>query len=394
MTIVIPLAPLTLLRCLVSRPKRYHLRLLVTAFILSNASLGCGPGQIHVPRPNYTGRVGMGISHTLVGEPATEIEAELKQIRAGGVSWVREDFPWATAEPAKGVFNWAPLDHLMEAASLADVHMLAILDYSALWASSDPSGHGDIFYPPKHDVDFATYAAAVASRYGVHGTFWSEHAALKADPLTAVEIWNEPYGSWFWKPRPDPLAYVALVRQAALAIHRAKRHMFVLMSGDLQSFDGRNATSHYRPWLESLLAADPSLPRLVDGFAVHPYAEPRETGPYGTGFSPAQSFGRVALIRKIALNAGIAKPIWITEVGWSTSPRAPHAISDATQATYMREAISRAIGEWGSYVQKIFLFSWYRSDGIPNSVRNYGLLDRSGIPKPAWRAITALIGSS
>jgi large repetitive protein len=117
---------------------------------------------------------------------------------------------------------------------------------------------GDAFYPPKSDADFASYAAAVVSRYGRNGSFWSENPHLVPDPLTALELWNEPYESWDRKPRPDPDAYAALVSQAARAIHAVDPHLAVLMSADLESWDDGTAP-HGRPWLASMLAANPEL---------------------------------------------------------------------------------------------------------------------------------------
>ena len=339
--------------------------------------------------------MGLVVSHDLIYASESELEAQFAQIRAGGVNWVREDFAWQVIEPRPGVFDWRNFDGLIEAAAKAGVHVLGILDYSAPWASSDPSGAGNQFYPPKHDGDFAAYAAAVAARYGNGGWFWGDHGELAAMPLTAVEIWNEPYGSWAWRPGPDPVAYAALVRQTALAIHAADPNMQVLMSGDLQSWDDRNAATgtQAQPWLARLLAADPGVAKLVNGLDVHPYPEPRDAGPYDLGVGQEQSFGRVALIRQTELAAGVSLPIWITEVGWSTAPNTPFSVSDQTQAAFFTGAVKRAIGEWGSYVPRIFLFAWYRSDGLAGALENdCDLLDPQGNPKPAWQALAQMLG--
>jgi hypothetical protein len=336
----------------------------------------------------YAGRVGVAVSNDLYDSPESQIQRGLAQLHAGGVSWIREDLTWATAEPEPGVFDWAPFDRLMKAAALAGVQVLGILDYSAPWASSDPTASGDAFYPPKSDADFANYAAAVVSRYGGNGSFWAGNPHLRPDPLTALELWNEPYESWDWKPRPDPEAYAALVTQAARAIHAVDPHSVVLMAADLASWGNEGS-----PWLASVLAADPELAGLVNAIAVHPYPAPLSLGPYYRGPDLKASFGRVALIRQAELAAGVRLPIWITEVGWSTAPDTPQAVSEQTQATYSQDAIRRSLGQWGSYVSKIFLFGWFRSSGRPGDLAgNYGLLNPSGVPKRAWIAIAHLLG--
>jgi polysaccharide biosynthesis protein PslG len=344
------------------------------------------------PPAAYAGRVGVAVSYDLYQSPESRIQRGLAQLHAGGVSWIREDLTWAIAEPEPDVFAWAAFDRLMKAAALAKVHVLGILDYSAPWASSDPTGSGDPFYPPKSDADFAGYAAAVVSRYGRNGSFWSENPHLIPDPLTALELWNEPYESWDWKPSPDPEAYAALVSQAARAIHAVDPHSVVLMAADLASW-GNGSAPNGHPWLASLLAADPELPGLVNAIAVHPYPAPLSLGPDYRGPDLKASFGRVALLHQAEVAAGVRLPIWITEVGWSTAPDTPQAVSARTQARYSLDAIRRSLGQWGSYVSRIFLFGWFRSSGRRGDLAgNYGLLDPNGIPKPAWIAIAHLLG--
>ncbi len=363
----------------------------VAAVAAAGAVVAARTATTKPPGP-YAGRVGVAVSYDLYASPEAQIQAALAPLHAVGVSWIREDLTWAIAEPEPGVFDWSPFDRLMTAAARARVHVLGILDYSAPWASSDPSGQQDEFYPPKSNADFATYAAAVVSRYGRNGSFWSENPHLWPDPLTAVEIWNEPYESWDWKPGSDPGAYAALVSQAAPAMHAVDPHLMVLMSGDLESWDDRSAAGQHS-WLASMLAADPQVARLVDAIAVHPYPVPLSLGPYYAGPGLKAAFGRVPLIRRAEVAAGVHLPIWITEIGWSTAPNTPQSVSKQSQARYLLEAIQRSLGQWGSYVSRIFLFGWFRSSGRSGDLAgNYGLLDRDGIPKRAWRAVAHLLG--
>jgi hypothetical protein len=372
-------------------------RLLVTLVVMVALAIAAvQPGQsAGPPHPTvaYAGRIGMDLSHVLVttGTSENRIAAELRTLKAGGVDWVREDLPWAVTEPQQGLFDWRPLDRLMDAAATVRMHVLGILDYSAPWASSDPSGAGNKFYPPAHDRDFALYAAAVASRYGSTGTFWRTHPRRHPTPLAAVEIWNEPYGSWFWKPSPDPIAYDHLVGLTAPAVHAADPDLKVLMSGDLQSWS-QGSFPHIGPWLTRVLTADRQVAKLVDGLAVHPYPQPRQLGPYA-GARLDQSFARVALIRRTELALGIHLPIWITEVGWSTVTRNNRiGVSDHQQATYIAGAVRRAIGDWGAYVPKIFIYGWFTpSSSAAGDKPAFGLLNPDGSPKPAWQAIVRLL---
>lgn len=221
------------------------------------------------------------------------------------------------------------------------------------------------------------------------GTFWASHPDLPKVPLGAVELWNEPFGGWFWKPTPDPKAYARLVDAAAPAVHAADASLTVLASGDLiQS----RADGVLHEWLGELLDADPTLPAEVDGFSVHPYPWPRDAGPYDPAMNPRVSFGRVSAIRDTELAHGTQLPIWITEIGWSTAPGVSDAVSEATQAQFLTGAIQRATGEWRSFVSRIFVFSWDPASDRPGDREgNYSIRHADGSPKPAWTAIQHLL---
>ena len=218
-----------------------------TTALLGPATQGAS-AQTLAPATSAGDKVGLSTHLFWLGE--SDITANLTRLRGGGAGWIREDFLWDQIEPAKGDFRWGRSDALMASAAKTGTNVLAILDYSARWASSDPSGGGDIHYPPKNFADYATFATKVVERYGSNGTFWAARPDLPRRPLAAVELWNEPWGSWFWKPNPDPAAYARMVRTAATAIRAAKPDMKILISGDLIAIrsDGRGAR-----WLEDVL---------------------------------------------------------------------------------------------------------------------------------------------
>jgi beta-mannanase len=334
-------------------------------------------------------RVGF-ITH-LVSMPPADDYAYKQRATAAGVHWFREDFAWSALEPQKGRYNWAPTDRLMTNASKLGADIMAIVAYSPGWAS----GHVESDkYPPKDSADYARFAAAVASRYGRGGTFWSQNPALAPRPLQAIEIWNEPWLWGFWRPNPDPQAYAALVRAAAPAIKAAAPQMKVILSGDLHvGFADGRANSWLNGWLAQLLRQDLPMASL-DGWAVHPYCGDR--GPYQTtiqGFADqtyAQQwlYQQLLLVRDMTTAAGKFKPIWSTEVGWSTAGD----VDEATQAAYVRDAVKRAVGEWSSFVARSFV---YVLEKPHNGDRDggYSLLRDDGSPKPAWTALQAFIRS-
>jgi hypothetical protein len=334
---------------------------------------------------SYAGRV--GLNGHLIWQSEGAARPQLDRARAAGVDWIREELPWASVEPSKGAFSWSRTDGLMAAAAAAKVNVLGLLGYSAPWASSDPSGKGDTRYPPREAGDYASYALEVVKRYGRKGSFWAARPDLTPRPLTAVELWNEPWGYWAWKPNPDPAAYARLVHAAASAIRAYDPSIRILIAGNVLQVRTDGAL---RNWMQEVRNADPGLSALFDAYSIHPYPYPRTKGPYDDSGDARWGFRQVTLNHEL----DSSKPVWITEIGWSTAPAAGDAVSEQTQATYVKGALQRGLEDWGSFVERVFLYSWDLDNG-PAGYREgyYGLRHADGSTKPAWDAVTRLISN-
>src|SRR5205814_368429 len=94
-----------------------------------------------------------------------------------------------------------------------------------------------------------------------------------------------------------------------------------------------------------------------------------------------------------------AKPIWATELGWSshantgTEPSWALGVTEAQQADYIVRAIN-FFATTHPYVKNVF---WYneRNKATGNVQEdNYGLLHRDLTPKPAYTALQTLLAGS
>lgn len=333
------------------------------------------------PAAGYRGKVGMS-AHVVWIEDDAEQLAYLRRLREGGVTWIRDDFSWGAHERSKGVWNWTHGDRLMRNAAKAGVNVLPILGYSAPWATSGST----IYHAPRSFDEYANYAKTVVDRYGADGTFWRLNPALTPHPFKAVELWNEPWHHDFWRPNPDPAAYARLVRAATVAIHGSHPEVKVLASGDV--FQMRADTSASVDWFRLVLEADPALFKdHVDGYAVHLYTEDR--GPLDKSVDQRWRFDRLLITRSLAQSRNAGHPIWVTEFGWSTNS-GPDTVSEATQASFVRAAFGRTVNEWGSFVPVSFLYHWGKPAGGYDG--GYGMLRPDGSAKPAWGALSALLG--
>lgn len=308
--------------------------------------------------------------------------AYLQRARQAGVSWIREDFHWGAFERSPGNWDWSVGDQLMANAARAGINVLGVVAYSAEWAASGPT----IYHPPRDPKAYAKFCRALVERYGPNGRFWRANPDLQPRPLTALEIWNEPWLEFFWRPAPDPTAYARLVRAAARAIHAADPDVRVLASADI--FQMRSDTRESLDWFRLLLRADADTFRsLVDAYSVHPYTQARS--PFDQDTPQRWRFDRVLLTRDLAARADASHPIWITEFGWSTHPGYEDKVSEAAQARYTGQALEVAVQEWRDLVPVSFLFYWGKPTN--DTLGGYSPFRTDGSPKPLWETLTSIL---
>ena len=119
------------------------------------------------------------------------VPGELAMIAGGGFRWVRMDFTWAATERTRGLYDFTAYERLLTALAAYKLRAVFILNYSNELYEADRSVATETGRRA-----FARWAASAASHFKDRGILW--------------EIWNEPNGGEFWKPRPDPVQYTAL----------------------------------------------------------------------------------------------------------------------------------------------------------------------------------------
>lgn len=258
----------------------------------------------------------------------------LRTLRALGVHRVRREVFWREVEPSEGSFSWADYDALVDECRAAGVDVLAVLAYGNRWASS--AADATDYHAPDDPQTFARYAAATVARY--------------RDRVRDWEVWNEPNAGFrFWRPtlRGDPPAFgrlVAATRTAALAADPMAR---VAFGGTV--FLPQVITGGV-PWARAAFEANPALAPSLGAYAMHAYTL------YPPRVSPeAEGHDEVSLTHKIEETAAmlhasgydLARPLWITEVGWPVTADIP----EERQARYLvrtvlLSALAGADGVW------------------------------------------------
>lgn len=326
---------------------------------------GCGGGDDRAegtPPP-----IGFNDVATLADQ-ATPAQFAALSARAGART-ARFTVNWGLVEPARGRREWGTVDPQYARAVVAGQRPILMLLDAPEWARggvSCPDGPGCIVPPaPAFRDDFAAFAAAVAQRY---------------PEMLAIEIWNEPNLSLFWRGGPDPAAYAALLQAAHGTVKRARPGLPVLggsLANAASDLDGAMSLESY---LRALL---PAAGGAMDGLAIHPY-------PYGA--SPAAAYRAITIARDLLAQARLSLPLWVTETGATTSGPAPVT---GTQQAHVLGRVVRYLRRQID-VRAIIVHTLIERAAAPqtSTERGFGLLDADLNPKPAWCALARAAGGS
>ncbi len=220
-------------------------------------------------------------------------DAYCDHVIASGVKWIRLAPEWGSIETAKGVYNatyLAKLDNIVNRLTGEGVNILWILCYTAPWASSQPGlPWPDVTrHKPASWSDWGDYVTFIVSRYDGKISHW--------------EVWNEPDHLGFWKS--SVADYHALLETAHARI-KAVNPFNVVLLGGLAMTTGTTTSYGLGTFFDQLM--DMGAGAHFDLVNYHAY------GNYARHLALYR--GMMDVINKHAIQA---KPIWITETGYST----------------------------------------------------------------------------
>lgn len=340
----------------------------------------CSPTPSRAPRENARQPLLLGISAGIRLERGPARCEQAMLAAATGVHAVREDISWTQTEPQPDHYDWRNYDAVVRTASQAGLMVLPILDDAPQWAA--PTG-----CLPSDPGPYASFAAATVSRYGPGGAFWRENPDLAERPLFWYELWNEP---WTAACNGGPGNYARLVAAAVSAGRAASPDARFLVAGD-SSY--RTPAGTRADWIAGMYAAVPQIGRYIDALSVHPYGgDPTVYTPRGdTDEQP----GRLEQAHaELAAHGDGGKPLWVTEIGWSTCTGASGCVSEAEQASYLKEFLDLALTAWRSYVRAVFVFDLRDAGPAADDDREawFGLLRPDLSRKPAWWVLRGVAG--
>lgn len=198
-----------------------------------------------------------------------------------GVGWIRSDVRMRDIRRSDGSLDFSPYDRLVEDLAARDIRWLPIL------------------YGLRGRDDVARYTAEDFRRYGAFVEAFVRHFGTS---VPVVEIWNEANLDHFFKGA-DPALYAKLLRTAHAAVKSANPSVKVAFTG---------TAGVPLDWIEKAFKAGAT--NAFDVMNVHPYSHPRAP--------EATLGGQLRDLRGLMERHGcVARPIWITEIGWPTHSR-------------------------------------------------------------------------
>ena len=206
---------------------------------------------------------------------------------------------WDQIEPARGEYNWGPLDRAVGAAEAAGAtEILYVLGSTPSWAAStfsdvDLYGSGTASFPKKSKY-YLSFARAVAKRY--------------KGRITSYQIWNEANTRSFYNGGKYDgwIKLAALTKAASKAIRKVDRSaQIVAASSTVIPTPKFQTESFFFRYLRELKRQKAQF----DAISVHLYpVNPRQ--------GPDARVASIEAVRRVMRTVGLKKQLWDTEVNY------------------------------------------------------------------------------
>ncbi len=319
--------------------------------------------------------------------PSDQESAALDDLSVG---WARVSVLWSTVQPSSGTFAWTALDQSMALASgNGRRSVLAMVRNNPPWAAASRCSLSTDLERQR----LADFLGVLAARYT--GVVWQLYNEMDNTSVAFDTVYD--LGGCFatvaadGTPSADGRARYALAIEAAGAAVHAADPSAQLATGGVASGNFTEARGIFdRVFLPGVLAQlkqDNSLGSL-DYVTVHYYSS--QLGTYAA--TGQDLLGRVNQLREDALAAGLdqteLKPVLADELSYTgatgTSTGDPTNTFNRAQAAYVPMLLARAAA---ANIRAAF---WFWLQDVPGGLgadNAYGLKDRTGTRKPAYRAM-------
>ena len=321
---------------------------------------------------------------------------DLQRLKRGGVDSLRVPISWGSVQPVRGApLDWSSSDSYVEAAVLTGIEPFPFLSTAPAWAVPvDPRFGSAKFLPVRNGKQrsgWKQFVRGAVLRYGPRGSFWRENPQLPRRPIRVWQVWNEPNFKYF-VARPNPAEYGKLVKLTYAAARSADRRAKLVLGGLFArpieaTFKVRPRQAYFAStFVRQMYRRTPGIGSKFHGIALHPY-----TGSWRNLTARIEEFRRA--LRPFG---GDRKPLYLTEIGWSSEPpTAGNSFAKGLrgQARELRGAFRLFQAKQRQWrLQRIYWFSVNDYAGLCNFCGGSGLFGDGFRPKPAWRQYVRFAG--
>ncbi|BEP13629.1 hypothetical protein acdb102_19400 [Acidothermaceae bacterium B102] len=347
---------------------------------------GVGIGVPRLAATTATPSLQIGVSTHYHSALASSYAAQdFATLRASGIRNIREDLLWKIVQPTgSDTFDWAVYDRFFATAAAQGMTVLPILGYGTGWATG--SNLNRMPSTAVQRTEFANFSKAVVLRYGAGGSFWKGAKPGGSAPVTAVEVWNEP-----WFPGPaSPRDYSALVLATSAAVKSVAPSIQVVANVDERV--RRLADGSTQDWGAAVLNTLPDNSSAVDAWAIHPY--PR-AGREAAVTSANDALAQVADLQLLLGQHHQTGNLWVTEVGFSSLPSQTDPLGSPTAAA---NAVTQVVRGWSQRkvanpVTRMYLYTYGRQSSQNVADYRYALLRADGTATPTLVALANAVGA-
>jgi hypothetical protein len=347
-------------------------RKLLIPLALTLAALVPAPARAYLP-PGFIG----------VSPQGTTTRSDFQLMREAGVDSVRLPLSWAAVQPENPTVaepNWAAFDHEVALAGEVGIRVMPFLAAAPRWAA--PSWNDLPVTSAWQRWGWSTFIRDAEERYGPFGELWEENPDLPYLPIRRWEIWNEENIVTFSR-RPEPARFATLIRISGRLLHSLDPGSKVILGG----LFGRPLQ------IPPNVASGDFLSRVYRARRVKPYFDGVALHPYVADAGAMRS--ELANLRRVmAVHHDAATPLYVTELGWGSSPGPTRwergLYGQAEQLSRAFEILSENRLRWR--IGGAWWFTWSDEGGTCQFCRSAGLLTAKREAKPSWYRFNAWTG--
>lgn len=309
-------------------------------------------------------------------------------VTESGFGWVRFQIEWNTFESQPEQWDPLPTDRKIDALNARGINILICVAKAPGWALSTEPGEFLRDYE-----EFGRFMSFIGDRY--------------KGKVQAWEIWNEQNLAGEVNGFVNVEEYVKLLKTGYTSLKAVDPDALVLFGGLTPNGvnDPTIAIDDAQYLREAYAFNGGEIAQYFDVLGVHlngTHNSPDNTWPDNVGENqgwndhPSFFFRRAEELRQIMIGVGdSAKPMWITEVGWSTENQAEGRgyganNTDEEVAAYLTRALEIAIDEW-DFVTGAFIWNlnWATLVEPDNHMYPSSAVRADWSTRPAYEALKA-----